>query len=122
MGVSMLFRVCRLAVASAVFSFLMASVAGTAQAAQCTFESFWSGGCNKEMERGIVKIFEGPEKFFYFFKSNQYVRNDANGDKWIPERTIGDNWKGLWHRDIDAAVNWGNGKTYFFRGSEYMRY
>ncbi len=27
-----------------------------------------------------------------------------------------------WDRDFDAAINWGNGKLYVFKGSQYMRY
>ncbi|MEK9673407.1 MAG: hemopexin repeat-containing protein [Rhodospirillaceae bacterium] len=92
---------------------------GTARAVACTFESFWSGGCNKEMERGIVKMFKGLEKLFYFSQNGKYVRNDANGDKWTEIRPNA-NWSGLWQSKVDAAVNYGNGKVYFFRGNQYI--
>ncbi len=40
----------------------------------------------------------------------------------IDEAIVVGNWPGLWTADIDAAVNWGNGKVYFFKGGEYIRY
>ncbi|MCP2033573.1 hypothetical protein L1279_000556 [Planomicrobium sp. HSC-17F08] len=65
----------------------------------------------------------------YFFYGDEYVRYDIFNDKVDPEYLppnaslkIAGNWPGLWTDYIDAAVNWGNGKIYFFRGSEYMRY
>ncbi|MFC3886125.1 hemopexin repeat-containing protein [Bacillus songklensis] len=65
----------------------------------------------------------------YFFYRDEYVRFDIfNGtvDPYYlppnPPRKIAGNWPGLWTDYIDAAVNWGNGKIYFFRDSEYMRY
>ena len=32
------------------------------------------------------------------------------------------NWPGLWDRDIDAVINWDNGKVYFFKKDEYLRF
>ena len=40
----------------------------------------------------------------------------------IDEAIVVGNWPALWTADIDAAVNWGNGKVYFFKGGEYIRY
>ena len=37
---------------------------------------------------------------------------------------FGANWPGMpdsWTH-FDAAINWGNGKAYFFHGAEYARY
>ena len=28
----------------------------------------------------------------------------------------------IWTDGIDDAVNWGNGKAYFFKGGQYIRY
>jgi hypothetical protein len=64
------------------------------------------------------------------FSGDQYVSFDTdvagggtNGDvdPGFPKRIAG-NLPGLFRSNIDAAVNWGNGKVYFFRGTEYMRY
>jgi hypothetical protein len=40
----------------------------------------------------------------------------------LAECLISGDWPGLWKSGIDAAVNWGNGKVYFFKNSEYLRY
>jgi Hemopexin len=69
----------------------------------------------------------------YFFYGDEYVRFDIGLNTVEPEylppnppTKIAGRWPGLpndWATTkIDAAVNWGNGKVYFFRGSEYLRY
>jgi hypothetical protein len=65
----------------------------------------------------------------YFFYGDEYVRydlgNDAVDPEYLPPNAplkIFGHWPGLWTDRIDAAVNWGNGKIYVFRDSEYMRY
>lgn len=65
----------------------------------------------------------------YFFYGDEYVRydvvNDAVDPGYLPPnlpRKIAGNWNMPWTDRIDAGVNWGNGKIYFFRGGEYLRY
>lgn len=65
----------------------------------------------------------------YFFYGDEYLRYDAGQEgveaAYLPPnapRKITGNWTMPWTDRIDAAVNWGNGKIYFFRGSEYLRY
>ncbi|MDM5223545.1 hemopexin repeat-containing protein [Peribacillus sp. NJ11] len=65
----------------------------------------------------------------YFFYGDEYVRfdigNNAVDPGYSPPLKIAGNWPGWpghWTDFIDAAVNWGNGKIYFFRKSEYLRY
>ncbi|NTV09572.1 MAG: hypothetical protein HGA47_02245 [Zoogloea sp.] len=65
----------------------------------------------------------------YFFYGDEYVRYDMAKDAVDPEYLppnlplkIGGNWNMPWTDRIDGAVNWGNGKIYFFRGPEYLRY
>src|ERR1043166_324608 len=63
----------------------------------------------------------------FFFKGGQFIRYDfATGrvDPGFPKPIAG-NWRGFprsWDSGVDAAVNWGDGKVFFFRGGEYLRY
>src|SRR5262245_52017200 len=62
----------------------------------------------------------------YFFKEDHYVRYDIADDVIdVGPARISDFWTHLhpfFHRDIDAVVNWGNGKAYFFKEDHYVRY
>ncbi|MET9065601.1 hemopexin repeat-containing protein [Streptosporangium sandarakinum] len=64
----------------------------------------------------------------YFFKGPNYLRYDIATDRADPgyPLPIGDNWPGLraagFDANLDAAINWGNGKVYFFKGPNYLRY
>src|SRR5262249_25823258 len=62
----------------------------------------------------------------YFFNGAQYVKYNISNDMAGPVRPIAGFWSGLpaaWASSgIDAAVNWENGKVYFFKGGEYLRY
>ncbi|WP_211828910.1 hemopexin repeat-containing protein [Kistimonas asteriae] len=65
----------------------------------------------------------------YFFRGNQYYRFDLGNDSvdsGYPAGISG-GWSGLDRftggaSDIDAVINWGNGKAYFFKDDEYIRY
>jgi hypothetical protein len=62
----------------------------------------------------------------FLFKGNQYIRYDiASGkaDAGYP-LPIKDHWPGLeaFADGVDAAVNWGNGKAFLFKGNQYIRY
>src|SRR5215475_9156172 len=64
----------------------------------------------------------------YFFKDKQYARYDRVDDR-VDEGyplPIAGNWSGMsevgFADAFDAAVNWGNGKLFFFRGDRYLRY
>ncbi len=68
----------------------------------------------------------------YFFYADEYVRYElgSNGDEGVEADYLPPNapfktasfWAGLGSEPIDAAVNWGSGKIYFFRGPQYLRY
>ncbi len=65
----------------------------------------------------------------YFFKGLQYVRYDMDpaheGVMAGYPKPIAGNWPGLaaaFPNGIDAVVVWPNGKAYFFKGDQYVRY
>ncbi len=64
----------------------------------------------------------------YFFSNNSYLRYDRVDDQVDEDfpKPITGNWPGFDTTDfaawVDAAVNWGNGKVFFFRGNQYLRY
>lgn len=63
----------------------------------------------------------------FFFKGASYVRYDVAADRVVDgyPHPIASDWRGLGEAgffDIDAVVNWGNGKLYFFKGDQYLRY
>ncbi|MDP1774858.1 MAG: hemopexin repeat-containing protein [Methylobacter sp.] len=68
-----------------------------------------------------------PNGKAYFFKGAQYDRYDPKADKVDPgyPKPIQGNWPGFpagFEAGVNAAVVWGNGKVYFFKGSQYIRY
>lgn len=68
-----------------------------------------------------------PNRKIYFFNGPQYARYDIANDRidsGYPAdiSTYWHNWPPTWTDGVDAAVDWGNGKAYFFRDAEYLRY
>ena len=78
----------------------------------------WTGGIDAIANWGNGKA--------YFFKGSEYIRYDlqqGRADPGYPKPIDQANWPGMpWTGGIDAIANWGNGKVYFFKGSEYIRY
>ncbi|BBZ34765.1 hemopexin repeat-containing protein [Mycolicibacterium confluentis] len=68
-----------------------------------------------------------PNGKVYLFKGSQYVRYNVAADKVdagypLP---IAGNWPGFpadFASGIDSGVLWTNGKAYYFRGNQYIRY
>ncbi len=61
-----------------------------------------------------------------FFKGKEYIQYDIDADRadpWYPKPISDQTWPGMiWTDGIDDVVNWGNGKAYFFKGNEDIRY
>jgi matrix metalloproteinase-14 (membrane-inserted) len=78
----------------------------------------WIDGIDAAVNLGYGKA--------YFFRGNQYMRYDIASDRvdpGYPKPINSGTWPGMiWTGGIDAAVNWGNGKAYFFKGKHYIRY
>jgi hypothetical protein len=76
---------------------------------------------------GIGAAVVWPNGKAYFFKGSQYIRYDIATDKvdvGYPKPITG-NWPGFpatFATGVSAAVVWNNGKAYFFRGTQYIRY
>lgn len=77
---------------------------------------------------GIDAVVNWPDGFVYFFKGSNYVRWDATNDtvdaSFYPHDTASQ-WPALptsFAAGMDAAINWGDGRAFFFKGSKYVRY
>jgi Hemopexin len=83
---------------------------------------------------GIDTTFNGGEGKAYFFKGDEYLRYSVANDRVddpdpgtapYPRKIADPNgWRGLpvsFNTGLDAAVNAGDGKLYFFKGDEYVR-
>ncbi len=83
----------------------------------------WTGLWADNIDAGVV----WPNGKAYFFKGSQYIRYDIKTDKADAgyPKPIGGNWPGFpanFAAGVNAAVVWNNGKAYFFKGSDYIRY
>ena len=83
----------------------------------------WPGLWKDHIDAGVV----WPNGKAYFFSGSQYIRYDIAKDKADPgyPADIKNGWPGFpasFAAGIDDAVVWNNGKAYFFKGSEYIRY
>ncbi len=88
----------------------------------------WPGLKEAGFDEGIDAAVNWSDGKVYFFLGSRYARRDIKADK-VDDgypKNIADGWPGLkeagFDNGIDAAVNWGNGKVYFFHGHQYMRY
>jgi YbgC/YbaW family acyl-CoA thioester hydrolase len=97
-------------------------------------------GLNQTLNQGIGSSF--PPSFHqgidagliwhngkaFFFKGDEYIRFDLYENRvepGYPQKLNSGNWLGWpidFYQGIDAAVLWNNGKAYFFKGDEYIRY
>jgi hypothetical protein len=84
-------------------------------------------GLNASFASGIDAAVNWGDGFVYLFKGNEYWKYDALGDRAataIPTK-IAAGWTTFppsFAAGVDAAFNSGEGKAYFFKGDEYLRY
>jgi hypothetical protein len=87
----------------------------------------WPGMSDVGFASGIDAAVNWADGKIYFFKGSQYVRYDLPSNKVEPgyPKPIAGNWPGVagtgFENGIDDAVNYGNGKVYFFKGDQYLR-
>jgi len=87
----------------------------------------WSGLETAGFGDGIDAAVNWGNGKAYFFKSDSYVKVDiASGEVEGTASLIVDNWAGMdeagFGQDIDAAINYGDGTVYFFKGENYVPY
>jgi Hemopexin len=88
----------------------------------------WSGLAEDGFADRIDAAINWGDGKLFLFRGDRYVRYDiamdqADGGYPLP---IAGYWSGFqeagFASGVDAAVNWGNGKAYFFQGGQYLRY
>jgi hypothetical protein len=87
----------------------------------------WSGLDGTGFEDGIDAALDLGTGKVYLFKGDAYLRLDEASQSVDGEvRPIAENWPGLAEAGfadaLDAAVNYGTGNAYFFKGDSYLRY
>lgn len=88
----------------------------------------WPGLAAVGFDSGIDTALNLGTGFVYFFKGSNYVRYRLDAPEGVDfgPASIADHWPGLAARGfadgLDAAVNYGNGFVYFFKGAHYVRY
>ena len=85
----------------------------------------WSG-MPPEFADGIDAAVDLGASVLYVFRDTEYVAipfATQAVDEGYPKPIKDDDlWRGLSFDAVDAAMNWGDGKVYFFRGPDYVRY
>jgi hypothetical protein len=88
----------------------------------------WTDASSAHFGTGIDAAVNWGNGKAYLFKGGEYIRHDIAADTIDPgyPKPIAGNWGGvagtIFAQDIDAAVNWGNGKVYWFKGDQYGRF
>lgn len=88
----------------------------------------WTDAASATFDTGIDAAVNWGNGKVYLFKGGEYIRHDIASDTLDPgyPKPIKGNWPGVsgtaFERDIDAVVNWGNGKVYWFKGDVYARF
>jgi hypothetical protein len=88
----------------------------------------WGGFAEAGFADGLDAAVNWGNGKAYFFRGDSYIQYDIAGDQ-VDDghpQPIAGNWPGFdeagFGDGVDAAINWGNGKVYFFRGDVYLRY
>ncbi len=87
----------------------------------------WPGMAEAGFADGLDAAINDGAGTAYFFRGGQYVTYDIAADRVSGgPASIADDWGGLadagFADSVDAAVNWGTGVYYFFRGDQYVGY
>lgn len=99
-------------------------------ASQGNWGGMQNAGFGADVDAGVNW---GSHELLYFFKGDQYIRfnmstnhMDGNGSGPIYNPRDSDVWPGLnqgdFARGIDAALNWGDERLYFFKGDNFIRF
>jgi hemopexin len=87
----------------------------------------WAGLAEKGFDRPTAAVNLEAGKI-YLFQGSKYVRYDVHADR-VDDGyplEIADRWPGMgeagFGADLDAAVSWGDGSVFFFKGDQYVRY
>lgn len=87
----------------------------------------WTDAATSAFDSGIDAAVNWGNGKAYLFKGDEYIRHDIPGDTLDPgyPKKIGPNWGNvagtIFATGIDAAINWGNGKVYWFKDDCYGR-
>ena len=88
----------------------------------------WNGTRDVGFDDEIEAAVNWGNGIAYLFKGGDYVRYDLTLDEVVGvRRTISDGWPDLakasgFAAELDAALNYGNGSAYFFKGDSYVKY